>query len=102
MKHLNDINHGVIKLVTGHGPFKSYLNRFKRADSDECEDCGSVDNAFHPILFCQRHEDIRDILHEKAREVGQLPWKISTLIRDQSTYEALKTAYITVCNRRQI
>lgn len=102
MKLLNDIDHGVIQLLTGHGFNKSYLRKFKRADSDECEDCGSVEDAFHPIIFCQRHEYVRDILHEKASEVGQLPWNISTLIRDQSTYKALETAYITVCDRRQI
>lgn len=62
LKHLNDIDHGVVQLLTGHGPFKSYLKRFKMSETDTCEDCGQVDDAFHALLFYITHEDIRDEL----------------------------------------
>ncbi|GBM65018.1 hypothetical protein AVEN_68942-1 [Araneus ventricosus] len=35
-----------ILLVTGHGPFPSFLNRFHLSDSDSCA-CGEVSDPIH-------------------------------------------------------
>lgn len=82
LTHLQDLDHRVVQLLTGHGPFKKYLLRFHRADADTCEDCGEVDEPLHPILYCPAQEDIRAELHAKATEVGELPWNIATMLRN--------------------
>lgn len=75
--HLQDLDHGVIQLSTGHGPYK-YLMRFHRSDNDACENFEEIDDPFHSILFRIAHEDIRAALHDKAIEFGDLPWNIAT------------------------
>lgn len=69
MQHLQDLDHGVVQLLTGHGPYKNYLLRFRRSGTGECEDCGEVDDAYHSPLFCPAHEDIRgEYIQRKALE----------------------------------
>lgn len=102
LDHLEDSDHGVVQFLTGHGPYKGYLMRFRRSDTDRCEDCGGLDNSLHPILECPVHEDQRNLLHRKAIEVGETPWNISTLIRQKETFEALKAAHTANVVRRQV
>lgn len=87
--HLQDLDHVVIQLSTGHGPYKQYLMRFHRSDTDACENCGEIDDPFHSILFRPAHEDIRAALHDKATEFGDSPWNIATMLRHGSTFRAL-------------
>lgn len=103
LHHLRDIDHRVVQLLTEHGPNKSYLLRFRRSDTDIiCEDCGGIDEAFYPILHCPTHEDLRNTLHSKAIEVGETPWKMSTLLRPEKTFEALKAVHTKVSERRLV
>lgn len=102
LQHLRDIDHRVVQLLTGHGIYKSYLLSFRRSDTDICEDCGGIDEAFHPILHCPTHEDLRNMLHTKAIEVGETPWKISTLLRQENTFEALKAVHTKLTERRLV
>lgn len=71
--HFQDIDHGVVQLLTGHGPYKSYLKRFHRSKTDMCYDCGELDEAQHPLLYCPAHEDLRQVIHMKATGVGEAP-----------------------------
>lgn len=78
--HLQDLDHEVIQLLTGHGPYKQYLMRFHRSDTDACENCGEIDDPFHSILFRPTHLDIKAALHDKAIEFGDLLWNIATML----------------------
>lgn len=42
LDHLENSDHGVVQFLTGHGPYKGYLMRFRRSDTDRCEDCGGL------------------------------------------------------------
>lgn len=87
LTHLQDIDHGVVQLLKGHGPYKSYLMRFHRSDTDRCEDCGELDNAVHPLLNCSAHEDLRYEIHSKAIVAGETPWNINFItIKEQNNF----------------
>lgn len=93
LSHMQDLDHGVVQLLTGYGPHKSYLMRFHRLETDRCEDCGETDEAVHPLLYCPAHEDLRNEIHTKAIEVRENPWNLYTLIRHKKTFEALKDSH---------
>jgi len=43
------------QMLTGHGCFGQYLNRFKRRDDPVCVDCGAAsDDAEHTLFRCDR------------------------------------------------
>lgn len=102
VQHLQDLDHGVVQQLTGHGPYKIYQLRFHRSETDECEDCGEVDYAYHSLLFCPVHEDIRKSLQSKAQEVGEAPWNLATLIRNKETFTALKVGHTILTERRKV
>lgn len=102
LNHLNDIDHGVIHLLTGHGPYKSYLKSFKRSDTDLCQDCETIDDATHSIFECPPQEDLRIQIHERACNVGESPRNLSTLIRNEVTFKVLKTCHQKAVERRKV
>lgn len=102
LAHLQDIDHVVVQLLTGHGPYRSYLKRFHRSETDLCDDCGDLDEAQHPLLKCPAHEDLRQEIHRKAIEVGEAPWNLSTIIRHKTTFQTLKTIHTKMVERRQV
>lgn len=54
-KH-GEVDFFLTQLLTGHGAFREYLHRFKRATSEMCRHCDEVDSAEHCILNCTRWE----------------------------------------------
>lgn len=102
LKHLSDIDHGVIQLLTGHGPYKSYLKRFMRSDTDLCQDCGDLDDASHSIFECETQEDLRILKHEKVLKVGESPWNFLTLLRHKVTFKVLKSCHTKAVDKRKV
>lgn len=101
LSHMQDIDHGLVQLLTGHSPYKRYLMRFHSSETGLCEDCGEADEAI-PLLHCPAHEDIRKEIHLKANEVRETPWNLSTLIRHKTIFEALKAAHTKLVEKRHV
>lgn len=102
LKHLNDIDHCIIHLLTGHGPFRTYLHRFHRSDSALCDDCGEVDHHLHAVLECTSQNDFRELLQRSAWTHDQSPWNLSSMIRNPETFKVLKEVFVHICDRRQV
>ena len=52
--------------MTGHGKFKSYLRKFKLADSNICS-CGQdAETAEHVLLYCKLFSCERDKFKKKS------------------------------------
>lgn len=50
------LNYFITQTLTGHGCFKSYLHRFKRAEDDVCAYCQDTDTVEHTVFMCNRWE----------------------------------------------
>ncbi|XP_072392428.1 uncharacterized protein [Diabrotica undecimpunctata] len=46
-----------LHVLAGHGCFRSYLFRFRRAQFDQCLYCSLSDTVTHTMLKCERWED---------------------------------------------
>lgn len=57
-KH-GEINYYLTQMVTGHGCFQEYLNRFRIAENGECWYCGLIDTAYHTFFECDRWAHVR-------------------------------------------
>lgn len=57
-KH-GEINYHLTQMLTGHGCFKAYLNKFGRAENGDCWYCGANDTARHTFFECDRWIEIR-------------------------------------------
>nr|XP_012225974.1 PREDICTED: uncharacterized protein LOC105674337 [Linepithema humile] len=86
------INFHSTQIISGHGCFKDYLHKRKRADSPLCEHCGNEPNtAQHTLESCsaweQERAELRDVLE---RRTGlSLPLIIATIIGDRTKWRAL-------------
>lgn len=58
-RQFGELTYATTQLLTGHGCFRKYLFRFKRARNQECPYCGEVDDAEHTFFVCPRWADVR-------------------------------------------
>ncbi|KAM8702014.1 hypothetical protein ACLKA7_000215 [Drosophila subpalustris] len=54
-KH-GELNFHLTQLLSGHGCFRQYLNRFGREDDPMCPVCSTPENAEHVLLRCPRFD----------------------------------------------
>lgn len=65
-KAFGQLNFRLTQMLTGHGVFKSYLHRIRKADSDECWWCQGVrDDPEHTLVSCTRWAVKRNELERK-------------------------------------
>lgn len=55
-----EVDYHLTQVLTGHGGFWSYLHRFNRRPTGECEDCGVEDTPEHCLFDCRRWDTHRD------------------------------------------
>ena len=74
-KH-GEVDFYLTQILTGHGCFRSYLYRFKRADSPYCTFCKNniIEDAEHVFFVCPRFETYRS---ELSSSTG---WGLPTVI----------------------
>jgi hypothetical protein len=79
------------QLKSGHGYFKSYLNRAFDAFSDICLDCNTKENPEHLLLNCRKYSSIRNKI-KINKQLNQLSLKIlfSTKQGQEFLFEYLK------------
>ena len=65
----------LFQLKSGHGYFKSYLNRAPDACPDICFICNTKENPEHLILNCKRYSSIRNKI-KVEKQLSQLSLKI--------------------------
>ncbi|KAG5867385.1 hypothetical protein JTB14_008501 [Gonioctena quinquepunctata] len=75
-------NPGLVHLLTGHGPYPQYLNRFNLKDNSLCE-CGEEGTPEHVVLNCLRYEDQENL---RGRIKGR---NLREIIEHQDTYNVL-------------
>ncbi|KAG5866090.1 hypothetical protein JTB14_026726 [Gonioctena quinquepunctata] len=51
------------QVFTGHGAFRTYLKRFKRAETEECKYCSAIDTVAHTLFDCPGWHTQRQTLH---------------------------------------
>lgn len=72
-----DRGHGQVdfyltQFLSGHGKFREYLYRKKRADTPNCQHCGEMDTANHTVLVCPKWDTHRV---KCAQQIGILDEK---------------------------
>ena len=60
------------QFLSGHGKFREYLYRKKRADTPNCQHCGEMDTASHTVLVCPKWDTHRV---KCAQQIGILDEK---------------------------
>lgn len=63
-----ELSYQLTQLLTGHGCFRAYLYRFKKAETDKCWYCGQLDDAEHTFFICPRWAKQRASMAMTARE----------------------------------
>ena len=79
------------QLKSGHGYFKSYLNRAPDAFPDICLDCNIKENPEHLLLNCKKYSSIRNKI-KIDKQLNQLSLKIlfSTKQGQEFLFEYIK------------
>lgn len=62
-----EIDYFLTQALSGHGCFRQYLFKRKRATTDRCPYCNDIDNAEHTLFICERWEEARE---KFRRETG--------------------------------
>lgn len=103
LRHLNEIDHFSIQLLTGHGAFGNYLRKHNKMPHNRCTICEDEDSPSHPIMECPGTECERDIIEDKVRIVGlERPWNINTLLRNPETHKTLMAVWKVIYAKRKM
>jgi ribonuclease HI len=77
VKHTFKPDFYVTQLLTNHGKFNFYLNRFKLKNNPDCDFCvGITDNAEHIIYYCPNFDDKRQQLINQIQQNNNV-WPIN-------------------------
>ncbi|XP_023209850.1 uncharacterized protein LOC111612824 [Centruroides sculpturatus] len=90
LNHING-NHFTSQLLTGHGNFRQYLNRFHHSDTPFCQcDNGAIEDPLHFIFDCNLYDTQRDqLIHKALIEGFNWPCTPDLLINNSATYNGL-------------
>ncbi|XP_068150180.1 uncharacterized protein [Drosophila tropicalis] len=86
------------QLLSGHGCFRSYLNRFNHDESDECTWCGAgiVEDASHVLQHCPRFDVERCRLQNVMGELVTARNLIRMMIADPDVWDAVSAFAVRV------
>ncbi|GFX35229.1 putative 115 kDa protein in type-1 retrotransposable element R1DM [Trichonephila clavipes] len=93
-------NYKLTQFLTGHGNFKSYLNKFNLAPSSFC-DCniGGEENVEHVILLCSKYVRERKIIRLAFKRLNiNWPPNFHQLLSTRSAFKNFCKFVVTVCN----
>ncbi|GFX98807.1 uncharacterized protein TNCV_1503831 [Trichonephila clavipes] len=93
-------NYKLTQFLTGHGNFKSYLNKFNLAPSSFC-DCniGGEENVEHVILLCSKYVRERKIIRLAFKRLNiNWPPNFHQFLSTRSAFKNFCTFVVTVCN----
>lgn len=99
-KH-GEINYYLTQIMTGHGNFNSYLNRFQITASSHCYDCGyPCDDAEHVLFFCAKYDAMRTRLYDKIGVVLTPENIVAEMIKSKITWKQCNDFVYNVMNCR--
>ncbi|GFS78737.1 uncharacterized protein TNCV_3149031 [Trichonephila clavipes] len=93
-------NYKLTQFLTGHGNFKSYLNKFNLAPSSFC-DCniGGEENVEHVILLCSKYVRERKIIRLAFKRLNiNWPPNFHQFLSTRSAFNNFCKFVVTVCN----
>lgn len=90
--------------ITGHGPFRSYLNRFHpgRFPSGICTTCPAVQDPHHCIYSCGLFDKQREALITAVEEAGHTWPCDASMLLCEGVKEAFTDFAVAVCSTLQI
>ncbi|GFV54204.1 uncharacterized protein TNCV_1496811 [Trichonephila clavipes] len=93
-------NYKLTQFLSGHGNFKSYLNKFNLVPSSFC-DCniGGEENVEHVILLCSKYVRERKIIRLAFKRLNiNWPPNFHQLLSTRSAFKNFCKFVVTVCN----
>ncbi|GFW34589.1 uncharacterized protein TNCV_952171 [Trichonephila clavipes] len=93
-------NYKLTQFLTGHGNFKSYLNKFNLAPSSFC-DCniGGEENVEHVILLCSKYVRERKIIRLAFQRLNiNWPPNFHQFLSTRSAFNNFCKFVVTICN----
>lgn len=84
------IDHYMIQILSGHGCFEQYLNRFKRSNSDAClYECEASDSAQHTLFYCKRWDEFRETTQTQLGITLTERNLIKTMIKSKNEWDII-------------
>lgn len=83
LRHLQDITHVDIQILTGHGAFGTYLHKHNKRETSTCELCKQTeDDPTHGLLECNELSQVRYMMEEEFDKINlPRPWNLSSTLR---------------------
>lgn len=98
-----EVSFYLTQALTGHGSFKAYLYRFKRALDPKCEFCAGDynDDAEHTFFECERWADLRLELSRNLQIEIEPENLLSCMLRDQDAWKRIVDYVTTILKDKE-
>ena len=102
-RHHGDVDHYLCQLLTGHGCFRAYQQRFKLDDDASCPACRSVqEDAEHVLFHCPRFREERETLQQYFQQEMSPESIVAEMIARKTTWVAMSNfAAVAIRKLRQ-
>lgn len=95
------VNYYVAQLLTGHGAFRAYLYRFKRASDPWCVYCGQNDTAEHTFFECARWNNCRGKAEQRLGGKIDKNNVVEKMIQDRETWDVLEGMIVEIIKTKE-
>uniref|UniRef100_A0A2M4AST8 Putative r1-7 dk n=1 Tax=Anopheles triannulatus TaxID=58253 RepID=A0A2M4AST8_9DIPT len=98
-----EVNPWLTQFLSGHGNFREYLHRFKRAPSPECPACaGLVESPEHVLLVCPRFDEARDEMMAAVGERVTVEKLVDLMCQRKEAFDAINRCVGQIMSRLQL
>lgn len=99
-KH-GEMNFYLCQLLSGHGWFNSYRNRFHLYDSDLCKKCMVVEDANHVFFHCEKWRLLIDAAHNAAGVTLTSQNCVEVMLTSQDSWNIVDTLVQSIVRERK-
>ncbi|XP_051171920.1 uncharacterized protein LOC127288486 [Leptopilina boulardi] len=98
-----EVSYYLTQALTGHGCFNSYLQRFKKKESEVCAYCQfPVDNAEHTLFACSHWDLERQAMFTGVNTTVTPENMVALMIQSQENWRLIETFIISVMMRKDL
>lgn len=96
-----EIDYFLTQALSGHGCFRQYLFKRKRATTDRCPYCNDIDNAEHTLFICERWEEAREKFRRETGTVFTDKNMMKKLLESKDGWRAAYTAIRCIIDTKE-
>lgn len=96
-----ELTYAITQMLTGHGCFREYLHKFKKAEDSRCPYCGETDSAEHTFFVCPKWNYIREGIEAEIGERVNTENVVPHMLESERKWDVMSACWSQLIQRKE-